>query len=84
MSGDTTLSDEGWQVAVLLVVLVLHPALLSAEELRREVLADGQSFSEVDSHDRAVHDLIAVGLLRREGDSLVATRAAVHFYMLKG
>ena len=84
MLGDQELSDEGWQVAVLLVVLVLHPALLSAEELRREVLADRQSFSEVDSHDRAVHDLIAAGLLRREGDSIVATRAAVHFYMLKG
>ena len=84
MLGDQELSDEGWQVAVLLVVLVLHPALLSAEELRREVLADHQSFSAVDSHDRAVHDLIAAGLLRREGDSIVATRAAVHFYMLKG
>jgi hypothetical protein len=30
----------------------------------------------------AVRDLIAAGLLRREGDSIIPTRAAVHFYML--
>lgn len=41
-------------------------------------------FSQTDAHDRAVRDLIAAGLLRREGNSIVATRAAVHFYMLHG
>jgi hypothetical protein len=79
------LSDESWQIAVLSLVLLMHPVFWSAEELRRETLADCQSFSEVDAHDRAVRDLIATGgLLRREGNSILATRAAMHFYMLHG
>lgn len=82
MLGRTELPDESWQIAVLSHVLLLHPAFLSAEELRREMLADRQDFSQTDDHDRAVHGLIAVGLLRREGNSIVATRAAVHFYLL--
>jgi hypothetical protein len=84
MSGRARLSDESWQTSVLSLVLLMHPAFWSAEELRREMLADGQSFSEVDAHDRAVRDLIAAGLLRREGNSILATRAAMHFYMLHG
>jgi hypothetical protein len=57
-----------------------HPALLTGEELCRELLVDRQDFSQTDAHDRAVRDLIAAGLLRREGDSIIPTRAAVHFY----
>ncbi|MES1193577.1 MAG: hypothetical protein ABUM26_04580 [Solirubrobacterales bacterium] len=84
MSSDTRLSGESWRIAVLSHVLLEHPALLTGEELRRELFVDRQDFSQTDAHDRAVRDLIAAGLLRREGDSIVATRAAVHFYMLGG
>jgi hypothetical protein len=44
------LDAEGWQIAVLSRVLVLHPPLLNADELRREMLA-------------AVGVLVAAGLL---------------------
>jgi hypothetical protein len=74
--------DDAWELAVLSRVLVLHPERLSAEELRREMLADGREFARLDAHGRAVRELIAAGLLRRDGDSVVATRAAVRFAAL--
>jgi hypothetical protein len=77
-----TLSDEAWQLAVLSRVLLLHPERLSATELRREMLAGEQDFERIDAHDRAVRDLIGAGLLRRDGDSIVATHAAMYFNSL--
>jgi hypothetical protein len=56
--------------------------LLTGEELRRELFVDRHDFSQADAQDRAVRDLIAAGLLRREGDSIIPTRAAMHFYKL--
>jgi hypothetical protein len=76
------LSDEAWQLAVLSLILNLHPTHLSAPELRREMLAGDDDFSKVDSHTRAVRDLSAAGLLRRDGDSIVPTRAALRFELL--
>ncbi len=68
---------------MLTCVLVLHPERLSAMELRRAMLAGEQDFEQIDAHDRAVRDLIGAGLLRRDGDSVVATHAAVYFSSLK-
>jgi hypothetical protein len=56
------LPDASWQFGVLHRVLVLFPERLSPDELRLEILADRQSFSRVDAHERAVSDLIAAGL----------------------
>jgi hypothetical protein len=78
-ASDAELSDKAWQTAVLALVLGIHPDRLSATELRREMLAGDYDFARTDTHDRAVRDLIAAGLLRRDGDSAVATRAAMHF-----
>jgi hypothetical protein len=78
------ISDEAWQLAVLSLVLVLHPDHLSDEELRREMLAGRQDFDPNDAYERAVHDLIGCGLLRRDGDSVIPTRAAVRFHELHG
>jgi hypothetical protein len=82
--GQTEFPDEAWQLAVLSHVLILHPACLSVDELRREMLADRQDFTQIDAHDRAVLDLVAWGLLRRDGDSVVPTRATVRFHELHG
>jgi hypothetical protein len=76
------LSDEAWQANVLSCVLVLHPERLSAAELRRQIFVDDQDFSQADAYDRAVRDLVAVGLLRHDGDSVIATRAASYFARL--
>lgn len=60
-------------------VLELHPTRLSADELRREILLGRVDFAARDAVDRAVRDLVAVGLLRHDGDSVVPTRAALCF-----
>jgi hypothetical protein len=73
------LSDEAWQLAVLYCVLKLHPERLSFAELRRQMFVDDQDFSQADAFDRAVCDLVAVGLLRHDGDSVIAPRAASYF-----
>jgi hypothetical protein len=84
MSAQAELPDEAWQLAVLLRILILHPERLSGEELRREMLVGYAGFAQADALDRAVRDLSAAGLLRRDGDSIVPTRAAVYFYALHG
>ena len=52
--------DEQAQSAVLTLVLCEHPTQLTAAELAREV-------GEGDNTDRAICDLVTVGLLRCEG-----------------
>ena len=80
----TLLPDEAWQLAVLSRVLLLHPERLSIDELRREMLAGDRTFPPTDACDRAIRDLVAVGLLRHDGDSVIATRAAMYFAVLHG
>jgi hypothetical protein len=62
--------SEDVQRVVLALVLAEHPAQLTAEELAREVGA---------AVDHAIDDLSRTGLLRREGASILPTRAALHF-----
>ncbi len=62
--------DEQVQRAVLALVLNEHPAQLTGEEIAREVGKDAE---------QATDDLVSVGLLRREGASVLPTRAALHF-----
>jgi hypothetical protein len=69
---DHRTDDTAAQRAVLSLVLNEHPACLAASEIEREIGAD-------DSTERAMRDLTGVGLLRREGASVLPTRAALHF-----
>ncbi len=77
--------DDREEAAALRLVLELHPAALTLDELNRE-LTDGGSrdFSELDATQRAVRDLAGSGLLHRPGeDEMVRpTRAAVRLYDL--
>jgi hypothetical protein len=70
----TEREDERTQSAVLSLVLNEHPAQLTICEVAREVTVD-----EGDGPERAVRDLVGVGLLRCEGASVLPTRAALHF-----
>ena len=65
-------ADHRVQRAVLGLVLDEHPALLTLGDLMMEVVPE-------DAVGRAVRDLTAIGLLRREGGSVLPTRAALHF-----
>ncbi|HEX8751907.1 MAG TPA: hypothetical protein VF731_00695 [Solirubrobacterales bacterium] len=70
----TAAEDARAQHAVLIVVLDRHPAILTLCELGREIEPEGGEPTE-----RAVGDLVRAGLLRREGASVLPTRAALHF-----
>ena len=65
-------ADARAQRAVLSLLLHEHPALLALGDVVMEVEPE-------DAALRAVRDLTAIGLLRREGGSVLPTRAALHF-----
>jgi predicted transcriptional regulator len=67
--------DAALESAMLQQVLALHPAAIAIEELTREL---GEE-EGADSVQRAVRDLVAAGLLRRSGDLVLPTRAALRF-----
>ncbi|HET7445167.1 MAG TPA: hypothetical protein VFJ57_10960 [Solirubrobacterales bacterium] len=69
---DNRNEDACAQRAVLGLVLDEHPAILASEEVEREIGVG-------DATERALRDLTYVGLLRREGASVLPTRAALHF-----
>jgi hypothetical protein len=70
------LRDQG---AVLIHVLTLHPAQLRLTELVQEITAGA-----TDAIERAVRDLVAAGLLFRNGELVLPTRAALRFDELLG
>jgi hypothetical protein len=68
-------NDDRHERAVLLHLFIQGPALLTDDELRRELGAD-ESFAERDAIDRAVRDLAAAGVLRRTHGFVALTHAA--------
>lgn len=68
--------DQPTQRAILALVLDTHPKPLTIRDLARQV--GGQ-----DAVERAVAELVGVGLLAREGDAISPTAAAVHFERLE-
>lgn len=79
----TAALDARDQAGVLRKILYLHPHALTLEELLREMTAASLEFKEQDRINRAVTDLVAGGLIHREGDFVLPTRAAVLFYELE-
>lgn len=78
MAATTVEQDAQVQEAALDVVLDQHPTALTEAEIVRD-FASG----EADNVERAIRDLVAGGLLRREGESVLPTRAALHFASLQ-
>jgi hypothetical protein len=70
------LHDQG---LVLIQVLTIHPTHLRLPELVREISAGSTEFSEGDRIERAVRDLVGVGLLFHSGGLVLPSRAALHF-----
>lgn len=71
----TAEQDAALESATLQQVLALHPTTLSLDELVREL---GEE-DDAEPVERAVRDLTAAGLLRRSGDLVSPTRAALRF-----
>lgn len=68
--------DDGAQRAVLSLALAAHPQSLAIPDLAREI---GQG----DAVERAVRDLVGVGLLECSGITIRPSAAAVRFYRLE-
>jgi hypothetical protein len=74
--------DHQLQAAVVAHVLFAHPSQLTQGELIRELTSASEDFAATDEIHRAVRDLVAVGLLHRQGTFVVPSRAAARFHEL--
>lgn len=75
--------DAATESAVLQQVLELHPVLVTAAELIREVGGESPDFARRDAIERAIRDLTGAGLLHNHGAFLMPTRAALRFSELQ-
>lgn len=71
--------DARTEAAVLRWLLALHPVQITFDELLREVCEEPEDFAQRDAIDRAVHDLATAGLVHRNGEFVVPSRAALRF-----
>lgn len=76
--------DAIFESAVLQQLLALHPTLVTIEELMREVASEPTDFAARDAVERAIVDLAAAGLVHRNDDFVVPSRAALRFDELLG
>ncbi len=79
-----TQADTATEAAVLGQLLDLHPVQVTLDELVREIAASPEDFAERDAVERAVQDLTAAGLLHRNGDIVLPSRAALRLNELLG
>jgi hypothetical protein len=70
----TQRDDLRTQAGLMTLILSEHPTLLTLGDVMLEMNCDSE-----DAVTQAVRDLTAVGLLRREGTSILPTRAALSF-----
>jgi hypothetical protein len=71
--------DDLVEAAVLRQLLFLHPTQVTVEELIADIAADPGEFAERDAIERAVRDLGRGGLLHRNGEFAIPSRAALRF-----
>lgn len=69
--------------AVLELLLDYHPALLSVEEVIREMTSGADAFADRDPVEVAVRELVEAGLAHRLGPFVFASHAAACFRQLK-
>lgn len=81
MTAAQDLHDQG---VVLIHVLTIYPTHLRLLELVREITAGSSDFAEGDRIERAVRDLVGVGLLFRNDGLVLPTRAALRFNEILG
>ena len=75
--------EEQAEQAVLALLLDVHPAQLSIDEVVREMTDEPDEFAPRDRVSNALRDLAAAGLVHRHGAFVFASRAAVRFEDLR-
>jgi hypothetical protein len=80
MQAQATAAAEGdyYEDAVLRHVLCERPTIFRLSDLVRELAKDPREFGDRDAVERAVRDLIRVGLLHQQGECVLPTPAAVY------
>lgn len=76
--------DAAVEAAVLRQLLLIHPAQVTVEELIVDVAADPDAFAERDAIERAVRELARAGLVHRNGEFAIPSRAALRSDELLG
>lgn len=76
--------DKAIEAAVLRQLLALYPVQLTVEELNREIAGEEGDFALADAVQRAVRELAAAGLVHRNGDVVLPSRAALRLDELLG
>jgi hypothetical protein len=76
--------DKAIEAAVLRQLLALYPAQLTVEEINREIAGEEGDFALLDAVERAVRELAAAGLLHRNGEVVLPSRAALRLDELLG
>ncbi len=76
--------DAAIEGTVLRRLLLIHPGQVTVEELTRDVARDPEDFAERDAIERAVRDLARSGLVHRNGEFAIPSRAALRFDELLG
>ncbi|MEX2448007.1 MAG: hypothetical protein WD404_04595 [Solirubrobacterales bacterium] len=77
-------ADATVEAIVLNLLLAEQPAQLTVAELQLELAGGPASFPRRDEVERAVRELAAVGLVHRNGELLLPSRAARRFDQLLG
>jgi len=81
-TGTPAAEDAATESAVLQQVLDLYPIQVTMAELLREVGGQFADFGERDAIERAVRDLVGSGLLHRNEEFILPSRAALRFNRL--
>lgn len=76
--------DTAIEAAVLRQLLALYPVQLTLEELNREIAGEEGDFALLDAVERAVRELAAAGLVHRNGEVVLPSRAALRLDELFG
>lgn len=76
-------ADAEMRAAVMRILLSEHPALLTIDELIRELTGESQSERVVGDVRRAIRDLSGAGLVHLVGEFAFATHAACAFARLE-
>ena len=71
--------DDRDQQGIMALVIAEHPIQLTIAELVRQMVLPDAKFIEHDDIERGVRELIGMGLLHRNGDTVRPTRAALRF-----
>lgn len=82
-AGQADRADAKAQAAILACVLSEHPETLSLIELAREMVSERRGYHSREVHDRAIKELVRVGLLCQQGEHVVPTPAALAYYRLE-